>query len=118
MHVILNHLQNNINQVRTPTQNHNLPLEDDDSFLDQREDQLQRRQPNLRNYVKRDCLHRNTNDSNDPSRRVKVEALKYDGTHNPNKFLDWLVKINDFLNGIRWMTIKRFHLQNKINWAY
>lgn len=33
--------------------------------------------------------------------RVKVEAPTYDGTHDPNRFLDWLVQKDDFFHWYR-----------------
>lgn len=92
MQVILNHMLNNRNQVRyLPKIYQNPPLEEDDSFLEQEEDPPQRRKPNLRNFGRRDNHHRNIDDFNDPFMRVKVEALMYVETYNPNKFLDLLV---------------------------
>lgn len=41
---------------------------------------------------------KNVDDFNDPSKRIKVEAPTYDDIYNPNKFLNWLVQINEFFN--------------------
>lgn len=51
--------------------------------IDQGEDPPNNKQCNPRNGVRRDQSHRNVDDVSAPSRRVKVEALTYDSTHNP-----------------------------------
>lgn len=37
----------------------------------------------------------------DPTRRIKVNAPKFDGFYNTNDYLDYEPKIEDFFNGTR-----------------